>query len=979
MNEHVQNLNQAILKAMDTFAGKPCFKVKQGKRYRDISYRYFQILTFRAIKFLRSQGISNGERVAIVANNSLEWMVIYIATLLSGGVVVPLRPEIAPNTLRFTLQDSDACLVALDDPQLVETVLAFTDEADNQLPNLTAILTINEVEAPSPGSISMTSVLADTPPLTAEERNAIQIYAAGTAPETLTSIHYTAGETGRLKGAVFDHARALKSIHHLATWLTFNEDDLAFTVMSWGYAASLQAALHYWLSGVANVISESDDKLIAENMRQASPTVSLNMPYFFQRFYEHVMADFARQPESTRQVFKWALAKGREYWAAGSTASPELRQEYTRADLTFFNQIRGYVGGRLRRLYSAGAPLPQELAEFFQAIGLPVLNLYSITEAGGFPFISRPDAYRPDSCGRLAPGFEARIATDGEVLVRGETVMSEYWGWPSEMQQVLDADDWLHSGDLGSIDEDGYLYLTGRKQPMMMLTTGRKVMPVAIENALMDSPFIAHATVFGDGRPFVTALIVPDLEALAGHFQEDEETGDEQAGPIAPETSIKWLWRQENDAGEMMITTAHPKVQVLLDKTIGEVNSRLNPREQIRQYCLLEQASSKAANDLVDALALGRHVVIERYCSAVEAMYPRLPHVKESAVTQVRVSPERLRELLEKESILDAWLADAGIQFLFDLARNKQIDAPSMVHISDAAATIAQMESEEKPLSTALIVGDPVRIARVLPESQVQLLRHDHIRRMRSMLVTLAKMVDGLVLGYVVDRYGYVRGIHKLDVALDEQPVSFLLGPQFRHHAAISRQCNAVVFFVPTGGRQVRVFAGGKLVGRYSNGDWSPESILQVDEVVAQLVEQKNYSLALVQRVLRCAFQMSEENLGAIFVIGNADTILAYSDAPETSYFAMIVSDELDHLSDRELINFARQDGATVIDVQGKFRGCMVLLRPDASTQAEIGAGKGARHSSAAKMSAEANCLAITVSQDGPITIYESGRRVLSL
>jgi DNA integrity scanning protein DisA with diadenylate cyclase activity len=360
-------------------------------------------------------------------------------------------------------------------------------------------------------------------------------------------------------------------------------------------------------------------------------------------------------------------------------------------------------------------------------------------------------------------------------------------------------------------------------------------------------------------------------------------------------------------------------------------------------------------------------------------MYPPVIQFEEKEVTEVQVNPERLRELLEKENILDAWLADAGIQFLFDLARDKQIDSTSMVHISDTAATIAQLESEEKPLSTALIVGDPIRIARVLPESQVQLLRHDHIRRMRHILVTLAKMVDGLVLGYVVDKYGYVRGINKLTVDLDEQPVSFLLGPQFRHHAAISQRCDAVVFFVPSGGRQVRVFANGQLIGRYSNGDWSPESIAQVDEAVTQLAEQRDYNAELIRRVLRCAFQMSEENLGAIFIIGNADKVLDLSDAPETSHFALIVSDDIDKMSDRELVNFAKQDGATVIDVQGKFRGCMVLLRPDATTQAEIGAGKGARHSSAAKMSAEADCLAITVSQDGPISIYDAGQRILSL
>jgi DNA integrity scanning protein DisA with diadenylate cyclase activity len=372
-------------------------------------------------------------------------------------------------------------------------------------------------------------------------------------------------------------------------------------------------------------------------------------------------------------------------------------------------------------------------------------------------------------------------------------------------------------------------------------------------------------------------------------------------------------------------------------------------------------------------------VVAERYAAEIETMYPQISPAPEETVTRVKVSPERLRELLEKENILDAWMTDAGIEFLFDLARDKQIDAPSMVHISDTAATIAQMESEEKPLSTALIVGDPVRIARFLPESQVQLLRHEHIRRMRHIVVTLAKMVDGLVLGYVVDKYGYVRGIHKLNVDLDAQSVSFLFGPQFRHHAAISRICEAVVFFVPTGGRQVRVFADGHLIGRYSNGDWSPESISRVDQIVVDLTEQRNYEPHLIRRVLRCAFQMSEENLGAIFIIGQADRILELSDAPETSHFALIVSDDLDNLTDRELINFAKQDGATVIDVQGKFRGCMVLLRPGATTQAEIGTGKGARHSSAAKMSAEADCLTITVSQDGPITIYDAGQRVLSL
>jgi DNA integrity scanning protein DisA with diadenylate cyclase activity len=672
------------------------------------------------------------------------------------------------------------------------------------------------------------------------------------------------------------------------------------------------------------------------------------------------------------------LAISKEYLAAGSDASSELREGYARADMTFFNQIRGKIGGRVRRLYSTMATLPQHLVEFFEAIGLLPLNIYGLTEAGGFPVISLPDARRYGSCGRVAPDFQIRIANDGEVLVKGATVMRGYWQRPEETRHKIDVDGWLHTGDLGYCDEDGYIYLTGRKEALAVLSTGRKVISSHIEKALMSSPFIVQAVVFGEGRPYVSALLVPDLEALADDFQESTN-GDESTTIRPVSETLKWYWLPENQDDELLATTAHPEVKTLLDKAVNQVNSRLGYWEQIKTYSLLEQAFSPAADELNELMPAGRHRITQKYQAQIEAMYPQTLQMKGKEITEVQVSPERLRELLAKENILDAWMADAGIEFLFKLARAKQIDAPSMVHICDIAASIAQMEHEGRPLSTALIVGDPARIAHHLPPSQIQLLGHDHIRRMRKMLFTLAPVIDGLVLGFIVDKHGYIRGIHKLTVTLPEQPATFLLGPQFRRHAAISGECDAVVFFVPSGGKQARVFANGELVGRYSNGDWSPESIFKVGAVMAKLVEQKNYDLALVQRVLRCAFRMSEENLGAIFIIGNADTILEHSDAPEISHFALIISADMATLTDEELINFAKQDGATMIDTDGQFRGCMVFLRPGADTPAEIGPGKGARHSSAAKISAEAQCLAITVSQDGPISIYDSGRRMLSL
>jgi long-chain acyl-CoA synthetase len=948
MSEQVRNLNQALLGAMDTFANRRCFQVKQGGRYQGITYRRFQTLTLRLVSFFRDRDLTQGERVVIIADNCLEWMVAYVACLLSGGVAVPVPTSLAPEMLGFILRDSAASLAVVQDERQSHILESIVRE----LPDLDTVLAINQDEASMLGAFPMAPALEEV--VATEDRDAICANAESIDPQALVSIHYTAGKTDSPRGAVFDHAQRLTAMRHLSDWFTLSEDDVAFTFAPWSYLPSLDVSLHYFLSGVTNVVAESRQATF-DNLQQTSPTLGLATPYTLEQVYQLIIDKISQLPESSREAFHWALATSREYHAAGLAASRELSEQYARADMTFFSRIRGWMGGRLRHLYSVGAPLPQELTEFLEAIGLLALDTYNVVEAGGFPTVNRPDSRRANSCGPVASGFQLRVAEDGEVLVRGETIMREYWRRPEETRQVIDSDGWLHTGDLGRFDRDGYLYLTGRKKSLIVLSTGRKVVPASIENALVASPFIDQAAVFGNGQLYISALIVPDLEAMAAHLREN---GDGDADLTTPSTS--------------------PKVRKLLDEVVVEVNSQLARWEWVRGYSILDQPLFEIAGELATATEIERQAIAERHTAQIEAMYPTPVRLAEKAVDQVQVEPEQLRELLEKQDILDAWMEDAGIGFLFDLARTKRIDATSMISLCDAVVAIAQMQSEEKPLSTALIVGDLTAIRRILPHSEIQLQRHDHIRRMRQVVITLAKMVDGLVLGYGVDKHGYVRGVHKLDVALGDEG-SFLLGPRFRHHAAISKQCDAVVFFVPPGGRQVRVFADGRPAGRYANGRWSPESLWRVDEAVARLAKQKDFDLALLQQVLRCAFRMSERNLGAIFVLGDADAILERSDPPEISSFATIASADMEHLTDQELVNFAKQDGATVIDLEGKFRGCMVLLRPAADTQAEIGLGKGARHSSAAKISAEGQCVAITVSQDGPITVYDGGRRILSL
>lgn len=944
MNDHFDNLNQALLAAMDDYAERICFHVGRGKRFQAITYERFRRYTFRLTHFFLEHGISNGERIAIIADNPLEWMVVYVAGLLAGGVVVPLRAWLPFDKLQAMVKESGAHLAVVQG----EATLPIIEQIGKELPKLKTVLVVSDLGDDYPEAISITSILAK--PITEEAELAIRKSAAAVAPTALALIYY---KSATPKGAVFDHVRRLAAMRTITEWFHLSEHDVAITtILSWNLA-TLDVTLHYFLSGVAHVVTGNREE--TDITQQLTPTVILTTPSGVEDFYSQTMTEINRLPAPRQAVFQWALKIGKEYLDAGLAASKELCDAYGRADITFFSQIRGRIGGRLRRIYSTGASLPHQWAEFVEIIGITPLNVYSLTEAGGFPTISTPDARRPNSCGQVAPGFQVRIADDGEILVRGPSVMCGYWRRPDDTTAVIDADEWLHTGDLGRFDQDGFLYLTGHKQPLFSLSTGRNIMPTTIENDLAASPFIDQVVIFGEGRPYVAALIVPDLPLIEAHL------------------------RQNGHGSQGKLTAAHDQVRQVISQVVTEVNKTLDTWSHIQEFRLLPQPFNEAQGELKPSKKICREVVADHYAAEIEAMYPNSTPFSEKAVTHVELDPAELHELLEKQDILDAWLADAGIEFLFDLARQKQIDPPSMVNISDIVATIAQMQNEEKPLSTALIIGDPVHIGHYLPESEIQLQRYDHIRRMRQIVTTLAKMVDGIVLGYVLDTHGYVRGIHKLLGEIPKDSDNFLFGPQFRHHAAISQECQAVVFFVPAGGRQVRVFADGRLVGRYSNGNWFSENVAHIDKAISNLAEQKHYHLPLLRRIMRTAFRMSESNQGAIFMIGNADWILAHSDPPEISSFASIKGTDIDLLDDREIINFAKQDGATIIDRNGKFQGCMVLLRPNAGTQAEIGPGKGARHSSAAKMSAEANCLAITVSQDGPITIYESGRRVLSL
>ncbi len=499
------------------------------------------------------------------ARNSLEWMTAYVAGHLSGAIVTPVRASLPPDLLKYVLADCGASLAIVQGPEQFRQLSI----QDDQLPQLCTILSIEELHDPQAGWFSLSSILYE--PISASAEQEIRDHTLEIEPDAVGSICYTTCADGRLRGAVFNRGQIVKTLLSMAEWLKLDEDDLGFTTpQPWSELPHLNSTLHYFISGVANALAEGDETSF-EDLQHISPTVTLTTPYAFEYIYLQVMSEMEHLPRSSQEVFQWALTVGKDFHAAGLSASPELRESYQRADMTFFNNIRGMMGGRLRRFYSAGAPLSRKWVEFAEAIGILPLNVYSLTKAGGFPAVSRPSAWRAGSCGQIAPNFQIRIDDDSEILVRGETVMCGYWGRPGDTCQVLDADGWLHTGDLGRFDSDGYLYITGHKRSLIVLATGRKVIPALIEQRLTGSPYIAQALIFGDGRRYLSALIVPDFATAKTHLQ---GKGLLQA--------------------DQTVSGAQSAVADLIDRSIREINMKLDGWEQIEQYTILDQPFTDA-------------------------------------------------------------------------------------------------------------------------------------------------------------------------------------------------------------------------------------------------------------------------------------------------------------------------------------------------------------------------------------------------
>ena len=418
-------------------------------------------------------------------------------------------------------------------------------------------------------------------------------------PDQLATIVYTSGTTGEPKGVMLTHGALVSNVFAAGQVFGLSESDVSLSFLPLSHTFERVVSWIYLVSGVHVVFAESFDT-VGRDIGLARPTVVTGVPRVYEKLYARIMENGANAPGMQSTLFRWAVGAGIKKSRAtlrGRSAGPLDRLQARLADTLVLQKVRERLGGRMRYLVSGSAPLGTDIAEFFGALGLPIIEGYGLTETPAALTVNQPDAPRVGTVGKALPGIELRIAEDGEILARGPNVMSGYYNKPEATADVL-KDGWFHTGDIGTIDPEGYLSITDRKKDLLVTSGGKKIAPQPIEATLKRSPLVAEAILLGERRKFAAALLIPDFPAL--------------------ERRLQALGRPPG-AREELVTRAD--VVSLYQEVVDALNRELSQFERIKRIAILPAEFTIESGELTPTLKVKRKVVEERWRDAIEALY----------------------------------------------------------------------------------------------------------------------------------------------------------------------------------------------------------------------------------------------------------------------------------------------------------------------------------------------------------------------
>jgi long-chain acyl-CoA synthetase len=590
-------LPSRLLNAVDQTPNPRAQMFRRGDHWESISSTKFLRRIAGLSSALVELGVKSGDRVAIFCANRPEWHTADFAINGAGGVSVPIYFNESPQRMAFILNHAECRVVFVCGASQVEKLLS----------SRSSLQTVEHIIAAEAGPNLPTECLKyETLILGAggADVSAYRLRCSQVQTQQLASLIYTSGTTGEPKGVMLTHSNFCSNVTDTHKEIRFDPDtDLALSFLPLAHVYGRMIDYSFLFHGITVAYVEAVDQ-VSQAMVDLHPTIMAAVPRVFEKMYARIVEQGTAGSPAKRKIFHWAMGVARDavpWRCSEGHASLATKLKWSIADRLVYSKIRRGTGGRLTVVFSGGAPLSKQLAEFFWAVGIPIYQGYGLTETSPVLTSNYP-RNRVGSSGKAIPNVELKIAADGEILARGPCVMQGYYKNPEATNQVLSADGWFSTGDIGYIDKDGYLFITDRKKDLIKTAAGKFVAPQPIENALKNSPYISNAMIVGDQRKFVVALLVPNSTAVAGKAAE-------QGISFTSNTQL----------------AAHPWVRALLESEVQRLTANLAQYESIKRFALLPEDFTFDNGSLTFTLKLKRRIVEQRYHKIIEELYSDAP------------------------------------------------------------------------------------------------------------------------------------------------------------------------------------------------------------------------------------------------------------------------------------------------------------------------------------------------------------------
>lgn len=578
-------------------------RYKRDGAWHDVSYAQLAEIVQEIGLGLIELGIKPGERVCILANTRPEWSYADMGATSAGAVVVPIYQTNSPEECLWVISDSDACAIICEDSDQLAKIEAIRE----QVPNLRTIIVIDppgkrsEANGGEPETSTLEATTLDEVRARGRGRDAAELEArrAAVRPEDPFTFIYTSGTTGPPKGCVLSHGNYRAIVDMVSEVGEIQGDEVTYLYLPLAHSYALLIQLAAFDLGSTLAYFGGDTKQIVPELQEVQPTYLPSVPRVFEKIYTLAHGAIEAQgPEEQKRAEKAVKlgVKVRDMMARGEEVPAELQKPFDEADERLFKNVRAIFGGRVRHATSGAAPIAREILEFFYACGIPVFEGYGMTETATAATISTLENHRFGTVGRALPGVELKIAEDGEILIKGPNIFQGYHKRAEASFGAIE-DGWLHTGDLGSIDQDGYLSITGRKKDIIITAGGKNLTPANIENDLKQSRWISQAVMHGDQRPYPVILITLDEEEIP-------------------------IYASEHGLPQDIASLAKdPKICALIQEEIDRANAKYAQVEQVKKFAILDHDLSQATGELTPTLKVKRNIVNEKYAGVFDALY----------------------------------------------------------------------------------------------------------------------------------------------------------------------------------------------------------------------------------------------------------------------------------------------------------------------------------------------------------------------